>query len=85
MINFFGKKEKKIRILWNDAVLYSPKKMAAHLTPLKTIGILEKEDKDFMIVRSPKTIRRTDGTPHPEKKPTFYFIPRGMIEKIELA
>lgn len=83
MTDFSTQKNKKIRILWNDAVLYGPKKMVEKLTPLETIGILEKEDEDFLIIKSPKTIRRTDDTSHPEKQPTFYFIPRGMIEKIE--
>lgn len=83
MIDFFTQKNKKIRILWSDAVLYGPKKMTEKLTPLETIGILEKEDEDFVVIRSPKTIRRADNTSHPDKQPTFYFIPRGMIEKIE--
>lgn len=83
MIDFFAQKKRKVRILWSDAVLYGPKKIVEQLTPLETIGILEKEEENFLIIKSPKTVRRTDGTSHPDKVPTFYFIPRGMIEKIE--
>lgn len=72
-----------IRVQWNDAVLYSPKNRVTELTPMETTGILEREEEHFIIIRNPKTVRRTDGTSHPDKQPTFYFIPRGMIEKIE--
>ncbi|HQT82990.1 MAG TPA: hypothetical protein PLW99_02480 [Candidatus Paceibacterota bacterium] len=83
MINFSVQNQEEVRVRWNDAVLYGPKNKVDRLTAMETIGILEKEDGDFIIIRSPKNIRRADNTFHPEKNPMFYFIPRGMIEKIE--
>jgi hypothetical protein len=77
--------EKKVCVHWSDAALYGPKNKVTQLTQMETIGILEKEDRDFLIIRSPKNIRRVDGTSHPDTQPTFYLIPRGMIEKIELV
>ncbi|HUX80881.1 MAG TPA: hypothetical protein VMV38_00995 [Candidatus Paceibacterota bacterium] len=77
--------QKKVRVYWSDAALYGPKNKVDQLTLMETIGILEKENENFIIIRAPKNIRRTDGTAHPaDVQPTFYLIPRGMIEKIEL-
>jgi len=72
-----------VRVLWHDAILYGPKNRVVRLTPMETIGFLEREDEHFVIIRDPKTTQCTHGTAHPEKQPTFYFIPHGMIKKIE--
>lgn len=75
--------KRNVRIWWNDAALYSPKNKIMELTRLETVGIVEKEDAHFIIIKNPKTIRCSNGTAHPKETPTYYFIPRGMIEKIE--
>lgn len=49
-----------------------------------TEGILERIQTDHIVLRDPETIR-THPNPvknHPEKKPTFYIIPKSFIKKI---
>lgn len=83
----------KIKIYWHDAVIYSHGDIPTDL-PLKiTCGNLVKESKEFIIVENPdtkiinakqilskKVIRMFIAK---NKKQTFFFIPRGMIQKIE--
>jgi len=74
-----------VRVSWNDAVLYGPKNKATELTRMETVGVLEKNTEDFIVIRSPKTTRKKDDSSHPNKLPDFYFIPSGMIQNVEVV
>jgi len=70
-------------IYWDDAALFSPERAVIAVTKMQTCGYLEKETEEFVIIRKPITTRVENGTEHPKKTPTFYFIPKGMITSIE--
>jgi len=71
--------QKKIKIKWKDTSLFSPKRKNIAVSQMETIGYLEQENDSFIIVREPITTNETTKTQHPEKHPTFYLIPKGMI------
>ncbi len=82
MTNNFNQKE--IVVYWNDASLFSPKRKAIAVSPMETRGFIEKEYDDYYLIKNPITINRATQESHPQKQnPTFYLIPKGMIEKIE--
>ena len=79
----------KVRVEWNDAVLYSAKNKSWNKkiipTLMYTYGIFVKKDKNGIIVANPKSFyKKTNKRSEKEVKtsPTFLFIPNGMIEKI---
>lgn len=73
-----------VKILWQDAISYrTGDKIPLSVSILETTGLLAKEDNDFVVVEKPVTINTRTGKSYPDKAPTFYFIPRGMIESIE--
>ncbi len=72
-----------MKIIWNDAKLFSPKNKDIGLSKMETVGLIEEENALGVIVRDPKTINLATKKQHPEKQPTFYFIPKGMIKLIE--
>lgn len=83
-------KGQKIKIVWNDAVLVSPKRkgdtpVIEDILPsqMQTVGLLEAEYDDYVLVKNPQTIKTKTGQKYPEKDPTFYLIPRGMIVSVE--
>ena len=80
------KKKNKIKVVWKDAIVYSSKdKLPTSLPLMETVGFLEKENKTFVIIKDPHTINLKKNTLHPRgNKPTFYYIPKGMIQKIEV-
>jgi hypothetical protein len=71
-----------VKIIWNDAVVFSPHTKNVRLSRMETTGILEKDTEKYVIIREPKTIRQNGGKTHPDKTPNFYIIPRGMIISI---
>ncbi len=75
--------KKKVKIIWNDTTMYSPKNKEKSLSPMETIGLLEKEDDLYIVIKDPVTKRIGDGSEHPQKRPTFYLIPKGMIVSTE--
>jgi len=77
---------KRVRITWHDAISYrTGDKIPLSISTFETTGLLAKEHSDYIVIAKPITINiRTDKN-YPDKQPTFYFIPRGMIEKIEPA
>lgn len=76
-------KNKKIKVKWVDAVLYGPSGQD-EITEMKTSGILIRDSKDFLIIKNPKTTKIKTKKKHPKKgTPSFYFIPKGMVLKIE--
>ena len=88
------KKGDNVVVCWNDAVIYGKENFAysKKLKPTKIIteGKLVEKNKEFVIIESPKTFKydsiQQKNIPRllaSGKKITFYFIPIGMIEKIE--
>ena len=88
------KKGDNIIVYWNDAVIYGKKNFtySKKLKPTKIIteGSLVEKNKEFVIIGSPKTFKydpvQQKNIPKLSssgEKITFYFIPTGMIEKIE--
>lgn len=86
MGNFLGK---KVKVEWRDAVFYSEGYLPKSLTKMITLGILEKHESDYILIKNPKTFRkdislyqRIRKIFNLKKQPTYFFIPKGMIEKI---
>lgn len=84
---------KKVKINWNDAFMFFPKKdgdtpklQKEEMVPssMETIGVLRGERDGYFIVEDPKTINVKTGKKHPEKSPTFYLIPIEMVESLDL-
>ena len=76
---------KKVKIVWNDTKVFSPKNLDVSISKMETTGIVENENENQIIIKDPITINLKTGRNHPEQKPTFYLIPKGMIETIELV
>jgi hypothetical protein len=76
-------KRKKVKILWDDAVLFSPKRKDISLSRMETIGVIETEDANYFLIKDPITINVLTKQKHPEKTPTYYLIPRGMIKSVD--
>jgi len=81
---------KKIKVIWHDALIYSPdvSNILDLEPPLKiTEGELVTKDETGIILSNPYTTFKDNGGRDPreerDKKPTFIFIPQGMILKIE--
>lgn len=73
-----------VKILWHDAISYrTGDKIPLSVSILKTTGLLVKEENAYIIIEKPITINTRTGENYPDKQPTFYLIPSGMIEKIE--
>lgn len=77
-------KGQKVKIKWTDAAVFSPKRKDIALSHMETVGFVEKDDKDYLIIKNPKTINLSTNKKHPEQDPTFYFIPKRMIERANL-
>ncbi len=88
-------KNKKIKIIWNDALISYPKRKGdtpflskkEDMVPSKmeTIGFIEMENNNYIIIKDPITTNLKTKKKHPDtdKIPTFYLIPKGMIESAE--
>lgn len=76
-------KERKVKIKWNDVSVFSPRKKEIALSPMETIGLIERDEEDYLIVKNPKTTNLLTNKKHPERDPYFYFIPKGMIERVD--
>ncbi|MEI6296347.1 MAG: hypothetical protein WCO84_01705 [bacterium] len=85
---------KKVKILWNDAVVIYPADRSfskskntnnAKLTKMETNGVLVQDSEEGIIIKDPKTINIETNKKHPQKDPTFYFIPKGMIVNMDIV
>ena len=86
-------KGKQVKIIWNDALIIYPKRKGN--TPLlkkkednipskmETTGLFETEYDDYFLIKNPVTINTKTEKRHPEQTPTFYLIPKGMVDIIE--
>lgn len=72
-----------IHLIWTDARLVSPKSPEIEVSRMRTIGMLECETEAYYIIRDPETVNMRTGKAHPEKTPTFYFIPKTMVVEIK--
>ncbi len=87
-------KNNKIRIYWDDAVIYKRNYGEQFPKPTKmlTYGRLVRETRDYMMVANPLTEQYSselkEFVPKPNvmgkelKEATFFYIPKGMITKI---
>jgi hypothetical protein len=75
-------KTQVLKISWNDTKVFSPRNAEVRISQMQTTGVLEVENKNFYIIRDPKTINTKTKKKHPEQQPTFYFIPKGMVVKV---
>ena len=75
--------EKRVKIQWKDAVVFSAEKKVISLSVMETTGTVAIEHEEYVLVRDPITVALATGKRHPEKQPTFYYIPRGTIVSIE--
>jgi len=72
-----------VKVIWNDARLFSPKNRNIGISKMETRGFIEEENTFGLIIRNPKTVNLSTKKQHPESEPTFYFIPKGMLELVE--
>ena len=77
------KKGDRVTVTWNDIshIVNEPQYICA---AMYTEGIVYSLKKDRIVLRDPETIR-TYPLPirnHPEKKPTFYVIPKSFVTNI---
>lgn len=86
------KKNKIVEVDWLDAVVYSAtnkeKNMSVFPTAMHTKGILVIENSEGIIVKNPHSVYKLTkkrSRKEIKKKPTFLFIPHGMIEKIKIV
>src|SRR3989344_4553757 len=72
------KKNKKVKILWEDARIFSPERKNVKLSLMETTGfLLETESDSYYLIRNPVTINFETKIKHPNKNPFFYLIPNG--------
>ena len=69
----------KIKVIWNDIKVFSPKNKRVTISKMETIGFVEQDHEDYLTIKDPQTINILTGKKHPEKDPTFYFIPKSLI------
>lgn len=83
---------KKVKILWHDAIILYPKRKGdtpvfkkEDILPsvMETTGILEQNWENYVLIAGQNTINKRTGNKHPEQNPTFYLIPKGMIDSME--
>jgi hypothetical protein len=74
---------KKIKIRWSDARLFSPQQKEIGISLMETRGAIAFENDDYLIVQNPTTINTNTNQPHPKESPTFYLIPKVMIQSVE--
>lgn len=73
-----------VRIVWEDAISYRTGDTVPHsMSIFETTGLLVKEDGEYVVIERPVTIDTQSGKNYPDKTPTFYFIPRCLITKME--
>lgn len=76
--------KKQIKVIWRDAKLYKAGQVPKDISFMETIGFLEKETVDYLIIEKPITKNIETNKEHPPGKiPTFYFIPKKLIESRE--
>lgn len=80
--------KEKIKIYWDDAVIYKNITIEPLLSKRITIGEFVKKDKNYIVVKNPTTSMYDIKTKkyiqiYKDNKQTFFYVPNGMIVKIE--
>jgi hypothetical protein len=78
-----NKKGDKVKIIWQDTKMFSPKNKHIELSTMETVGFFENEYDDYLLVKNIETKNIKTGKKHPKQDPYFYLIPKGMVEKIK--
>lgn len=78
-----NKEGQRVNIVWRDAVIYKHRYLDEALHEMETVGYVAKETEDYIIISNPVTRNIKDNVKHPSKSPTFYFIPKKMIQNID--
>lgn len=87
MSKLFKKKNNKdehVTVFWDDAVIYKVGTSAKKCDDIVTSGILIKDEKDYIVLRNPKTYILERGKrifQESSDGATFYFIPKGVIKR----
>jgi hypothetical protein len=85
-------RQQKVKVVWQDAVIFGSDNIPTKLAIRETRGYLLKEDKNYILIAKPKTDKPNQSKlikvlnflkTCRQKKPTYFFIPRGMILKIK--
>jgi hypothetical protein len=76
-------KGKRVKILWSDTKVFSPKNMDVKLSIMETTGFFETEFDDYFLIKNPITLKIKTGKKHPEQNPSFYLIPKNMVKNIQ--
>ncbi len=74
---------KKIKIIWLDAIDYNFGYAPSDISRMETIGFLEKENEEYVVIKNPLTRNILTRLKHPKEQPTFYIIPKSSIESLE--
>jgi len=75
---------KKIEVIWEDAVIYTIDSIIPQNLPLiKTKGILIKETEKYILLKNTKSTTNTRKEIKHKDTANFYFIPKGMIVKVK--
>lgn len=74
-------KDKEIAVYWNDLRVYHDGGIHKP-TPALTEGLLYRETNKYLLIKDPDTLLIDSIKNHPEKKPTFCYIPKTMITEV---
>jgi len=78
-------KYKNVKVFWDDAKLYHSLEKRDSLTPTICQGKLIKNTKNFVVLKNcqQKMYNKEKKKYVFKRKAYFFFIPKGMIKKIE--
>ena len=74
-----------VEIIWED-IVYMENSDRKEVSLMETLGSIEMIGDEQIVVKSPNTkrIKPLPSKDHPEKKPTFYVIPKSLIQSITI-
>lgn len=82
---------KRIKVTWTDAVIYSRHSSDVNKLPkMETEGFLYRDKPDYIVIKKPRTTKLRFKPRLTKKllsifvkKPTYLYLPRTMIDKID--
>ncbi len=82
-------RNKLIKVIWEDALIYKEPPKQLKLVRKMTTGELIKEAAGYFIIKNPSTANYSEKEkiyiPVVNSKHTFFFIPKGMINKVKIT
>ena len=75
--------KRKIKIIWLDAIDYNFGYTPSDISRMETVGFLEKENGEYVVIKDPLTRNILTSAKHPKEQPVFYIIPKSSIESLE--